>query len=66
MIVPYLLVAIAGATTIGSQILLYAYVAQYYPLAIRSTGIGWASAWGASWGDFRADAGRCADRCRWR
>ena len=39
----YLLVAIAGATTIGSQILLYAYVAQYYPLAIRSTGIGWAS-----------------------
>ena len=32
-----------GATTIGSQILLYAYVAQYYPLAIRSTGIGWAS-----------------------
>jgi len=43
MIVLYLLVAIAGATTIGSQILLYAYVAQYYPLAIRSTGIGWAS-----------------------
>lgn len=38
-----LLVAIAGATTIGSQILLYAYVAQYYPLKIRSTGIGWAS-----------------------
>lgn len=39
----YLLVAAAGATTIGSQILLYAYVAQFYPLAIRSTGIGWAS-----------------------
>lgn len=39
----YLLVAVAGATTIGSQILLYAYVAQFYPLAIRSTGIGWAS-----------------------
>jgi AAHS family benzoate transporter-like MFS transporter len=31
-----LLVAIAGATTIGSQILLYAFVAQYYPLRIRS------------------------------
>jgi len=39
----YLVIAIAGACTIGAQILLYAYVAQYYPLAIRSTGIGWAS-----------------------
>lgn len=39
----YLLVAVAGATTIGTQILLYAYVAQFYPMAIRSTGIGWAS-----------------------
>lgn len=43
-----LLVALAGATTIGSQILLYAYVAQFYPLAIRSTGIGWASGVGRS------------------
>lgn len=39
----YLVIAVAGACTIGAQILLYAYVAQYYPLAIRSTGIGWAS-----------------------
>lgn len=39
----YMFIATAGACTIGSQILLYAYVAQYYPLAIRSTGIGWAS-----------------------
>lgn len=39
----YLLMGIAGATTIGSQILLYAYVAQYYPANIRSTGLGWAS-----------------------
>ncbi|ATE61287.1 MFS transporter [Thauera sinica] len=39
----YLFIAVAGACTIGAQILLYAYVAQYYPLAIRSTGIGWAS-----------------------
>jgi MFS transporter, AAHS family, benzoate transport protein len=38
-----LLVALAGATTIGTQILLYAYVAQFYPATIRSTGIGWAS-----------------------
>ncbi|SFH32191.1 MFS transporter [Modicisalibacter xianhensis] len=43
MWVLYSLVAIAGATTIGSQILLYAYVAQFYPIAIRSTGLGWAS-----------------------
>ena len=39
----YLLVAIAGATTIGTQILLYTYVAQFYPMDVRSTGIGWAS-----------------------
>ncbi|ODC04038.1 MFS transporter [Terasakiispira papahanaumokuakeensis] len=39
----YTLMGIAGATTIGSQILLYAYVAQYYPTTIRSTGLGWAS-----------------------
>ena len=42
----YLLVAVAGASAIGSQILLYSYVAQYYPLSVRSTGIGWASAVG--------------------
>jgi len=42
----YLLVALAGASAIGSSILLYSYVAQYYPLAVRSTGIGWASAVG--------------------
>lgn len=39
----YLLIAIAGATTIGTQILLYTYVAQFYPMEVRSTGIGWAS-----------------------
>lgn len=43
MWVLYSLVAVAGATTIGSQILLYAYVAQFYPVNIRSTGLGWAS-----------------------
>ncbi len=42
----YFLVAIAGAASIGSQILLYSYVAQFYPLSVRSTGIGWASAVG--------------------
>ncbi|WP_168406447.1 aromatic acid/H+ symport family MFS transporter [Acinetobacter indicus] len=42
----YLLVALAGASAIGSSILLYSFVAQYYPLAVRSTGIGCASAVG--------------------
>ncbi len=43
MAVLYLLIIIAGATTIGTQILLYANTAQFYPQAIRSTGLGWAS-----------------------
>lgn len=43
MPVLYTLLTIAGATTIGTQILLYATVAQFYGLTIRSTGLGWAS-----------------------
>ena len=39
----YLLVALAGAASIGCSLLLYSYVTQYYPLAVRSTGLGWAS-----------------------
>lgn len=39
----FTLVFIAGATTIGTQILLYASVAQLYNLSVRSTGLGWAS-----------------------
>ena len=39
----YGLIAIVGAATIGAQIVLYAFIAQYYPSSIRSTGIGWAS-----------------------
>ena len=42
----YILVFLAGAASIGSQMLLYSYVAQFYPLAVRSTGIGWSSAIG--------------------
>ncbi|MGH8865718.1 MAG: aromatic acid/H+ symport family MFS transporter, partial [Burkholderiales bacterium] len=42
------LIAVAGATTIGSQILLYAIGAQFYSMAIRSTGLGWASGVGRS------------------
>ncbi|MFG1294450.1 MFS transporter [Xanthobacter variabilis] len=39
----FFMVFIAGATTIGTQILLYASVAQLYNLSVRSTGLGWAS-----------------------
>ncbi|BDB29965.1 MFS transporter (plasmid) [Cupriavidus sp. P-10] len=46
--VVYFLVGMAGATTIGTQILAYAYVGQFYPMAVRSTGIGWASGVGRS------------------
>lgn len=43
MVILYSLIIIAGATTIGTQILLYANAAQFYPLSMRSTGLGWAS-----------------------
>jgi AAHS family benzoate transporter-like MFS transporter len=43
MPVLYLLIFFAGATTIGTQILLYAGAAQLYGLNIRATGLGWAS-----------------------
>ncbi|WP_435170921.1 MFS transporter [Falsirhodobacter sp. 1013] len=39
----FLMVFVAGATTIGTQILLYASVAQLYNMSVRSTGLGWAS-----------------------
>jgi AAHS family benzoate transporter-like MFS transporter len=39
----YVLLCMAGAATIGTQIVVYAYAGQYYPLSIRATGIGWAS-----------------------
>lgn len=42
MVVLFVLVAIAGAATIGTQIIANAYVSQYYPVHMRSTGIGWA------------------------
>jgi AAHS family benzoate transporter-like MFS transporter len=38
----YVLVAVAGASTIGTQIVNLAYTGLYYPAPIRSTGIGWA------------------------
>ncbi|RHW36861.1 MFS transporter [Lysinibacillus yapensis] len=39
----YILVAIAGAATIGAQNIVQAYVSQYYPPFIRSTALGMAS-----------------------
>lgn len=39
----YLLVGITGASALGASILLYSYVAEYYPLSVRATGIGTAS-----------------------
>ena len=44
----FLLVGLAGASTIGTQIVTYDYVGQFYPMAVRSTGIGWASGVGRS------------------
>jgi len=44
----FLLVGLAGASTIGTQIVTYAYVGQFYPMAVRATGIGWASGIGRS------------------
>jgi AAHS family benzoate transporter-like MFS transporter len=44
----FIVVGLAGASTIGTQIVTYAYTGQYYPMAIRSTGIGLASGVGRS------------------
>lgn len=41
MILLYVLLFIAGATTTGTQINTNAYVSQFYPSGIRSTGVGW-------------------------
>jgi AAHS family benzoate transporter-like MFS transporter len=42
MVLLYLFIALAGAATGGAQMLLNAYVSQYYPFIMRSSGIGWA------------------------
>lgn len=44
----FFLVGLAGASTIGTQIVTYAFAGQFYPTAARSTGIGWASGVGRS------------------
>jgi len=38
----YILVAIAGAATVGTQNLTHSYASQFYPVTMRSTALGWA------------------------
>src|SRR5699024_10934273 len=42
MTILYILVAIAGAATVGTQNLPHSYTSQFYPVTIRSTALGWA------------------------
>lgn len=44
----FVLVGLAGASTIGTQIVANAYTGQFYPMAIRSMGLGWALGIGRS------------------
>jgi len=44
----FIVVGLAGASTIGTQIVANAYTGQFYPMAIRSTGLGWALGVGRS------------------
>ncbi|HUD90734.1 MFS transporter, partial [Sphingobium sp.] len=39
----FLLVFVVGASTLGTQLLAYAYAGEFYPGSIRSTGVGFAS-----------------------
>ena len=38
-----MVVFVVGASTLGTQLIAYAYASQFYPTAIRSTGVGFAS-----------------------
>jgi MFS family permease len=44
----YLIVGAVGACSTGAQIVAYAYCGQFYPMSIRSTGIGMAAGIGRS------------------
>lgn len=39
----FVVVFVVGASTLGTQLLAYAYAGEFYPAAIRSTGVGFAS-----------------------
>lgn len=45
-----LAVFVVGASTLGTQLVAYAYAASFYPAAIRSTGVGFASGVGRAGG----------------
>jgi MFS transporter, AAHS family, benzoate transport protein len=42
MFLLYLMIGIAGGSTIGTQIITNSFASQFYPFNIRSTGVGWA------------------------
>ena len=42
MVLLYIIVAIAGAATVGTQNLTHSYTSQFYPVTMRSTALGWA------------------------
>ncbi|WP_061960126.1 MFS transporter [Cupriavidus pauculus] len=44
----FIVVGLAGASTIGTQIVANAYTGQFYPTPIRATGLGWALGIGRS------------------
>lgn len=46
----FFVVFVVGASTLGTQLVAYAYAAAYYPAAIRSTGVGFASGVGRAGG----------------
>lgn len=48
----FVVVFIVGASTLGTQLLAYAYAGEFYPLPIRSTGVGFASGIGRIGGIF--------------
>src|SRR5437899_10664465 len=39
----FLMVFVVGASTLGTPLLAYAHAGEFYPIAIRSTGVGFAS-----------------------
>ncbi|NDZ18951.1 MFS transporter [Variovorax sp. WS11] len=38
----YVVIFVVGASTLGTQVLAYAYAGEFYPAAVRSTGVGFA------------------------
>lgn len=46
----FVVVFLVGASTLGTQLVAYAYAAAFYPTAIRSTGVGFASGVGRAGG----------------